>query len=150
LIGYQAFVVPVENLDALVQEPGYVSWVSVLEDSKVLIILYHPGRLATNLVRNEGEGVPVASPDPIFAAAKTLCKVLLHECGHAMLHLEILLSRADPVRAPTLDPEHEQEAWLFAGICWSLLLGDCSYRYRTTRDPLAPPPPRPDLGFIFA
>lgn len=117
---------------------GYVSWLTASFGKNELVITYDPDRII-------GLYPPSASTSSavVYAQDKTLSKVFLHECGHAALHLNVFLQRITPqLPNPTLDPEHEQDAWLYADVVWGLLTGDHSYATRNRS--------LPDEGFKLA
>jgi len=115
---------------AEVLPPTYLSWLFVDFGAGALTILYHAGRL-------------IQMPGSVFQKDIVLAKLLLHECGHARLHLELIRAgMASGNLAPSLDAEHEEEAWVYALLIWGALTGDVSSWSRENAIP--------DRGYLLA
>ncbi|MCG2683518.1 MAG: hypothetical protein L6306_07865 [Planctomycetales bacterium] len=117
---------------------GYVSWLTASFGEHELVVTYDP----ENIVKLYPEEATINDGGAVYARDKTLSKVFLHECGHAALHLNEFRQRRTPQEPnPSLDPEHEQEAWLYASVIWGVLTGDHSYAGRNRGVP--------DEGFVL-
>jgi hypothetical protein len=118
---------------------GCPSWLVVTDKvARNIAILYDPVSI----------GPGVCEREPFYAWDKRLAKVLLHECGHAALHLEKVL-KDDEACPPSpgrrgfgLSPEHEQEAWLWSMVVWGIFTGDFAKDSRQNGGP--------DLAFGLA
>ena len=127
--GYKVFFAPMAPEDPGYRE-GFVSWLMVGFEERELLITFNLDRMRR-------------AARSTFQQDKTLAKVFLHECGHAALHLNVLDERAMPENPfPALDPDHEQEAWLYALIVSGILAGDHARASREFR--------LPDRGWIVA
>lgn len=110
------------NADSLAQLHGFASWLVVNFKKKELTVLYDDAK-----VQRLGGST--------FERDRTLAKVFLHECAHASLHLDVMKRKIAHQRnpRPSLDMEHEQEAWLYALTCWGIFTGEhayCTRKYR--------------------
>lgn len=74
-------------------------------------------------------------------------KVLLHECGHIMMHWDKLFDNDGPVRASTT-PEEEGEAWCFAQQILALANNEYA-QLHVCKDAKDPERVRHDLAFQY-
>jgi hypothetical protein len=110
----------------------FISWIMANLEGRKLTILYDVSKLAR-------------SAASAFEREKGLAKILLHECAHAVLHrgvIEDMLAARPEDMLPSLQPEHEQDAWLYAGVVWSVMVGDHAYWTRVSSSS--------DLGWTLA
>lgn len=134
---------------------GYVSWLYVVpienappgKPCEELVVTYDVDRLER--VAPLLNGVPDFIGTLIhttYAKDKCLAKAVLHEIGHAVLHMESIRKKIkdDGIRV-TLNAEHEREAWLYSSLVWGLLTGAHSVWCRSQNGGT-----RPDEGYLMA
>ena len=83
------------------------------------------------------------SPEFLYTCEKVLSKILLHEMGHASLHLRNYnLAQNMGIDRVEMPPECEAEAWVYSLTVWGVLVGDHSYLARKMNNPN-----NPDTGY---
>jgi hypothetical protein len=105
------------DLSAYKMPSGYISWlVPFFEPQRRFCIVYDSKKLVGS------------SPAD---AEKQLERILLHEAGHARLHLDRFeKANVSGVQAPRMGPVEEREAWMYADCLRGLLVGCASYDMR--------------------
>lgn len=101
----------------------YASWVIPLSDaSSVLRIAISPNQLEK---WNKESGLPI---ETMYA------RIMIHEFAHKLFHKRLVagghvyLSREDK---PSSTPKEEEQAWIFAFLFFTFLIGDSSFMCRT-------------------
>jgi len=115
---------------------GYVSWLVVDPSRREMAITYDP-RQVEKVTPELDKKLPflmLSSHNLVYVHDKILAKVILHELGHASLHLGTLRDKMQEtgLAQVSLDKEHEPQAWLYALIVWGIFVGDHSYCSRAT------------------
>ena len=122
---------------------GYVSWLRITSmpgttESGKLQILLNYEKILQNLVPNDSEFVhPVFDFKKFFESKEAnlfrefrskLCRILVHEGAHIVLHLDRLIAEA--VHMPESSPKEEQEAWVFSKTWWSEIVSSVAQASR--------------------
>lgn len=131
-LGYQLQFRPLGD-NILIPIPGFVSWLMVNHATQVLTIIYNTKAIKARAGVDSTSNLKGIDMQRALAwADHLLAKIFLHEFAHASLHLEEFLARMrNGDMSPSLDPAHEQDAWVYACIIWGILLGDHSHTCRT-------------------
>jgi hypothetical protein len=124
-LGYQVRFTSLSG-DKLALLHNFVSWLWVNEKDKILEIVYN-SEVIKSFVGIDGKDDKATRS--WFWADLILSKVCLHEYAHASRHLGVFLERIKKGEGdkPSVDSEHEPDAWLYAETVWGILIGDHAY-----------------------